>query len=577
MNNNTKELLKWIRETNINDVFPDKNVLGLGWGPKVKDGVETGEYSLIFTVDSKKPLSAIPTNELLPKTYQIQDSFYKTDVKEKVIYQKLNENSVSKFTKISVPIEIKNIESFDSIQPLNGNGTPSYTDCHNISNTVEPVKSNRMRRRELKSGCETIGGENWGRIVGTLGTFVIDKSDGQIVALSNNHVFTDSQLLANIKTNIVTNISNLSAYQPSGYWRTSIEEDFIGTAKRVVPIGNIDSTEIIGNIIADTSCDAAIVKLKSYDELINSNSLQPIGFEFAPPYPFATDEEIDSLLDSNSVNFGAPLFRSGRTCGPIGYPGNSQSCSLSAYEFDIALVGSYNGYHSLFSNSFLFRGNIVHGRGGDSGSMVLGLFDRGTPNEKWKIVGLLFAGPGMDFPTFSIGCRITNIARDLNLAPWDGTTIPTLSSNSTHVILDEINSNDYSTTVNLSGRVFYQLGRSNLIKIPKYNLYFSNGVEDTDDAYQFCQYTPITKLNEGISGFIELETNNVSDDISYTITGISEEYINIPLNGNFSNGYGRTQFTVSEDFLTEGTETIIVQLDGITPTVSAALIINSVQ
>lgn len=426
MNNNTKDLLKWIRETNVKESFSDKNVRGLGWGPKVKDGIETGEYSLIFYVDKKRPLIDIPENELLPKTYQIQDSLYKTDVQENIIHEKL------------------------------------YGDCHALNNTDEPVKSNRVRTRTLKSGCETIGG-NWGSVVGTLGTFVVDKSDGQIVALSNNHVFSNSQISAGIPSNAVTNTSNISAYQPSVYWKTTIENDYIGTVKRPVVVGNSDPQliELFPDVfvVADTSCDAAIVKLKDYDTLIDSTSLQPIGFDAAPPYPFATDEEIDSLLAPNSINFGAPIFRSGRTCGPIGYPGNTYSCSLSTYQFGTALVGEYGGYLSIFQNSIYIRGNVVPVRGGDSGSGVLALFDRGTANEKWKYVGLVFAGPGQNYPEYGICCRITNIARDLNLAPWDGTTIPTLSSTTTYITLDETDSNVYSPTVTLSGRVFYQLGR----------------------------------------------------------------------------------------------------------------------
>lgn len=420
---NTKNLLQWIREVNAPEYFAGTNIKSVGWGPKIKDGKETGEYSLIFYVNEKLPLESLNSTVLLPNTFQYENIEVSTDVQEIIIHSFAN------------------------------------TDCNIISDTVEPVKSNRIRRRHLRSGCEAIAGQfAWGNYTGTLGTFVIDKSDGQIVALSNNHVFAESQISSKLYTTNPTNTQNLSAYQPSGYYKTTKENDYIGKCKRPVVIGNINAAS--NSVI--TSCDAAIVELKDKNLLgtsSSSSSLKPLGFIGVHPFPFATDEEIDSLLNPSSANFGAPLFRSGRTCGPIGSPGTTTTCSLSVYQFSSADVGSYNGYTSTFTNSFFFRGTSIAGRPGDSGSMMLALFNRGTMTEQWKIIGLLFAGPSYS-PSYSIGCRITSIARDLGVVPWDGSTIPTTPSKTTILELTTEQSNNFTATVSLSGRTFYQIGKA---------------------------------------------------------------------------------------------------------------------
>lgn len=459
MTNEIQDILKRIRENDVKCFFPNSNVKSIGWGPKIKNGQETGEYALIAYVDEKQPLDLLSPEQIIPSILTVIEKVYVTDVQVPQVYEHFNKEFLPKGQ--SIPLPTKQSTVSENAQPALEQQL-IYGDCHAISDTVEPVKSNRIRRRTLKAGCESIGGNNtWGSYVGTLGTFVTDKSDRQIVALSNNHVYGASQVRASITTSSNTNTSKLSAYQPSGYWKTNIESDYIGTCKRPVVIGNINPSVNQG-IVNETSCDAAIVSLKN-NNLIDTLSYLPIGFINGQTYrgEFATDGEIDSLLNPSSINFGAPLFRSGRTCGPIGAPGGSSSCTLSAYQFSPALVNGYNGFVVNFSNCFFFRGSTVPGRGGDSGSAVLALFNRGTAQEVWKIIGLLFAGPGASYPEYSIGCRITNISRDLGVIPWNGQSIPNTPTKTTSLELNSSQSNNYSSTISLSGRTFYQLGKIN--------------------------------------------------------------------------------------------------------------------
>ena len=446
-NQDTSKIIKWVRETNPKDL--PYGIVGFGWGPKIVDGVETGEYSVICSVTNKKPLSSLSLNEIIPKSFNING--------------------------INVVTDVKKAEVFDTL----------ITDCYpnqpTLLNPAEPIATNRRKHRPLKGGCSSITTRGSDA---TLGILVRDKSDGQVVGLSNNHVYAGTQLVANYRsynpyrTNNITQLSSIQPALSSYYYGQFVSErlpkdrnsgainpygsldpyvDFIGMCKRGVLIGNlgtIDSSVVGADSYLEypvTSCDAAIISLSSYD-LITPDSANIIGFNGQAPFKFATDEEIDSLLNPSSPNFGSPVFRSGRTCGPIGFPGNTQSCSLSAYQFSDELVGSYSGYISVFEDCFRVRGNVIAGRGGDSGSAMFALLSSNIPSASaWKVIGLLFAGPSNN--SFTLGCRITEIAKGMDIVSWD-TTIPTLSSEKSVETLTDV----FSNSVILSGRKYFQIG-----------------------------------------------------------------------------------------------------------------------
>lgn len=426
--NDVEKILKWIREVDIKSL--PYNVAGIGWGQKEKNGQKTGEYGVIFTVQEKKDLSQLTPSEIIPKELEILLQETKMGVSETVVVK-----TDVKITKVHEKII-------------------SY--CHPVSNTISPVRDHRSRRRTLMGGIESM--TDWGNSVGTLGLFVQDRTDGQIVALSNNHVFANSQVVASLETpneqGFTTTLS-ISGYQPTGYWRTTPDQDYIGKCKRAVLVGNEDDTIIAYDngdpVLAETSCDAAILELSNYQLIDSVNSPNILNFNPVAPFPFATDLEIDSLAPGGSQQ-KAPIFRAGRTLGPIGYPGNTFSCNLSVAELNWALVGTYSGFLSYFSNCFYVEGDVAPGAGGDSGSAMLALFNANSPTlSAWKVIGLLFAGPSDN--SYTIGCRITEISKALNIGPWN-TLIPSISSQRSIVNLE----NNYSQTITLSGRTFYQVG-----------------------------------------------------------------------------------------------------------------------
>jgi hypothetical protein len=76
----------------------------------------------------------------------------------------------------------------------------------------------------------------------------------------------------------------------------------------------------------------------------------------------------------------------------------------------------------------------------------------------WKVIGLLFAGPSDS--TYSIGCRITNIAQKLDITPWN-TIMPTVSATYKTMVVSPL---DYTTMqdscyVTLSGRKYFYVGK----------------------------------------------------------------------------------------------------------------------
>ena len=438
---NIYEALDYINTINMADL-PYKNVTSITYGTKITDGVDTGEPCITFGFLEKKPLSEIPDNELLPKTLNVNDKQVKTDVVQREI------------------------------------PAAAISYCHSTDPTVEPVRQNNIKQRPLKGGSSgiTIGSGD-----ATLGLLVRDKSDGQVVALSNNHVFGGSNLLGvfqHVNDNGGNNILSLSARQPGNpptnyYGSLNPADDYIGDSKRVVPIGDLNYRKNPAGFISGTSCDACITSLNSYS-LIDFTSVDVLGLNVPGPYKFATDYEITSLGDPASPNYKSPVFRSGRTLGPIGYPGNTFSCKLSVipWSFGIQLVSGYSEQYSYFYNSFHIQGDVYSVAGGDSGSAVFALLSsQSTTLSAWKCIGVVFAAPSN-----SLSCicsRITTVAEKLNIAPWDG-NIPTITSETQTLYLS---AQDYlpwdtSSYVTLSGRKFYQTGG---LTIPTPSLFTVNG------------------------------------------------------------------------------------------------------
>ena len=99
---------------------------------------------------------------------------------------------------------------------------------------------------------------------------------------------------------------------------TASSEDIIGYMKRA---SVVDHHVFNDGIVNKNMLDTAILELSGYD-LIDSTSVSQVNLRQEGPYDFCSTDELDSLMDPSSPNYRAPMFRSGRSLGAVGYPGS---------------------------------------------------------------------------------------------------------------------------------------------------------------------------------------------------------------------------------------------------------------
>lgn len=356
------------------------NISEVCFGKKIKDGKILDVKSVVFFVKEKKPLIEIPNDELIPDEVTISGETFITDV----------------------------VKEFNvSIVPCDG-----YNECYDVTNL-----ENRTRVRPIKGGLSI--SKTSSSATGTLGFIAKHTPTGGLVGVTNAHVL--SKYPTSLKHWSTAYGSDLSyknyedyVYQPGAadLANNKVPENLIGRAMYSYPI----NTQF-------NSIDAAIFALDS-SVILNEESFLQLGLSMSEPPEFATTEELDSILSNN-----IPLASTGRTTGPK----EGDLCGLSLlYENHTTLV---TGYRINISNVVIgawFQNVMVFTRvnpdcpdptvAGDSGSAILGLF-----NDKWKIVGLVFAGGYIgdansnDVTDIGVFCRIDKILQQFDIEPWDGT------------------------------------------------------------------------------------------------------------------------------------------------------------
>lgn len=452
---NIKQAREFIKDNyaSLKQQYP--NLQGILLSHKVINNSPTNEQCLTFIVDKKRPLSELSSHEIIPKNIQFQNSVIHTDV-------------LSTLSLSSVPCI----------------GTQNSTTTH-------PMSAHYAKHRPLKGGISCIAA---GSSDATLGMLVVDKLDGSIVGLTNNHVACLNVLSVRRENMYYDNTLQYAiqqpasmVYNPFGEPNESLEKNYIGYCKRTYPFDNSN---------LDTTVDAAIIALTGYEGLISNESVNIVNFNQAGPYKWATTDEIDQLLEVGSPNYGAPLFRSGRTGGAFGYPGNDYLCSLSASGYGVldVMFGIANPYIDIvggvtpgplpitlkeqtFSDVFIFESNnkeVLPAQGGDSGSVIFALLSANIQEQStWKVVGLIFAGGTRGGWPIGVFCRIDQVAEKLNIAPWNG-EVPVNYTPSRRVI--SVTEPEYDTnakTQTLSGQTYYYAGSDFFDNNKVYPLMFS--------------------------------------------------------------------------------------------------------
>jgi hypothetical protein len=384
--------------------------VGVMLGNKITNGEYTGEESIVFTVEKKKPLSDLTPEEILPSEVEIDGKVYKTDVFE-----------TGEIKAFACPSSILNAcYSWQSIPP-----------------------QNRQTIRPLKGGV-SLTSQNLQGYVGTLGFLAVDTATGALVGITNNHVVIADAYYANFRspTGIIQNESSDNAYQ-SGDIQPSPSSLKIGEVLRYVPISEPPTYNQV---------DGAMISI-SQSVMSDSESFKQLGLSGTSVMPFATTSEINALVGNTlgSSSGRSSGVKQGPLCG-LTIQGINYVTGVSGYKQQGTSTVAY------FNNCISFtRANpdcLYPIYPGDSGSALVA-----TIGGVDKIIGLCFAGGN----TIGIASRIDEVASQLGISAWNGTTPEFVDLTTKKLVTVAGLSN--TKTITCSGDTLWQVGIINAVRI----------------------------------------------------------------------------------------------------------------
>lgn len=381
--------------------------VGVMYGNKIKNGEYTGEESIVFTVEKKKPLFELSPSEVLPTTVEIDGKTYKTDVFETGIIETF-----------ACPSNVLNA-------------------CYSWQSTAP---GNRQTVRPIKGGV-SLTSQNLQGYVGTLGFLALDSATGALVGVTNGHVVIDDAYYAGQRSPgaTVQNEQDDNAYQ-SGDVQPSPMSLKVGEVLRYVPLNSQPSFNQV---------DGAIISI-SQSVMSNSESFKQYGLSGVTVMPFATTSEINSLVGNNLVS------SSGRSTGVKQGP----LCGLTIQGIQFATyvsntrTGTVANFNSCISFTRLNPECSWPIYPGDSGSALVA-----TIGGVDKIVGLCFAGSS----SLGVASRIDQVVSQLGIEAWDGTTPNFVDLNSKKYVTVDGLSN--LKTITCSGQTLWQVGTINAVRI----------------------------------------------------------------------------------------------------------------
>ena len=432
------ELTQEIKDKIKEIVRTTPNITSVGYGYKVSNGVNTGEPSIVYGVEVKKPLAELSSEELLPSEVSIANQPIKTDVVQ-----------------------------MGKIEPLNCNGNCGQ-------NAGAASIPNRSYTRPVKGGLSMTSLNN-NNTVGTFGLVVKDVATGCILGLTNNHVsiadafYTNARDLDGQIQNDYDPVDSIyQGTEGAGYFDPA---NIIGRGVRYVPL-HPQSLGLTNNV------DAALFSL-NINTLSSTQSWKQVGLDsvVTDHLPFATTLEIDNLLASN-----AQLYSSGRTTGPKG----GATCPLKAFQLGVSFPIGYKMQGTTTTVTMTdaiayLKPPVDHPesqdpaeygaccnpvRGGDSGSALIA--DIGGTI---KVIGLVFAGGtaacdgGPNSYTYGFACRIDEVASQLGITSWNKGDTLTVVNTSTIEYRTEPGGSDQKTK-SCDGKTFWQVGLTDTLDNP---------------------------------------------------------------------------------------------------------------
>lgn len=377
--------------------------VGVMLGNKITNGEYTGEESIVFTVEKKKPLSDLSIDEILPSEVEIDGKIYKTDVFES-----------GKIETFACPTNITNA-------------------CYAWQSTPP---ANRQTLRPVKGGI-SLTSQNLQGYVGTLGFMAIDVATGALVGVTNAHVVIGDDYYASSRSinDPIKNETDDDAFQ-TGEIQPSPQSLKIGEVLRYVPLSNQPTFNQV---------DGALISI-SQSVMSNSESYKQFGLSGTTVMPFATTSEINALIGNNLVS------SSGRSTGVK--QGPLCGLTIQGISYSTLVTNTRVGKTANFNNTISFtRVNpdcpwpIYPG---DSGSGLVATI--GGVN---KIIGLCFAGGS----GLGVAARIDEVASQLGIQAWDGTTPEFVDLNSKKLVT--VPGLSGLKTITCSGQTLWQVGTLN--------------------------------------------------------------------------------------------------------------------
>lgn len=438
------------------DSTPD-NVIGVGYGLKTKQGIETSARSIIFYVEKKKPLSELDPSEILPSSVNVDGESLLTDVQARTVPQLIGS-------------------------------------CFNALDATSD--ENRQNRSSLQGGISISLDTLSTPYAGTLGAIVRDNEDGSLVALTNAHValFAMDRGFINGDKDLI-NYPDLATWnaENKGFAQSGAIDGWgptFGHVKRYAPL--------LGNPLGANTVDAALISIEDIARIttaVPNEFYTVLGYldpgassrtTQAPLLQIASSQELQTLFTSSGQIY---INKSGRSTGYIGSSvfSNSPGCNIKLGSTNIALqVGfidsNFQSSTLLFTNvvEILYdsyqtfndpntsipysfpRENVVVP--GDSGSVVYTYI-----NSVPKIIGLIFAAGSFGFPStgvapldWNIGffIPIDAVCNALNISAITDPTDTSLNPESNWIYITQSGQSD-QPTITIGGSKYWQVGMTN--------------------------------------------------------------------------------------------------------------------
>lgn len=377
-----------------------ETVISVSYGKKITNNQITDTNSIVFGVEKKISLSELTASGLytVPEKITIDGIEYKTDVVESQI--------------------------------------PYFLNCANYNPSIDgnvlppEIYRHRINTSPLKGGVVIKPSQASWR--GTLGLICVDSDTKSYVGLTNAHVgFYPEFFVFNTGYFFYTipswrsrqEIIQFTEYPSQLNIMGLYTQNSIGYVKKFSPL--IDATNFGGYEVCYHSIDAAVISLnecgpigggdplnlgstpwnEKYKVVDEEESFKQVGINYNEPMPFASTEEINSLID-----IPRNIYSAGRSTGAKGYSG----CRMRVTNVFLTIGVGYDNSVAYFYDCIKYeRVNsewIIYG--GDSGSILIADFD-----GVFKIIGLVFAG-SFGSTAYGVACRIDRISEQLKIEAW---------------------------------------------------------------------------------------------------------------------------------------------------------------